>query len=687
MPLTLSDALRDNLRASLVGRDDERALFSAALAADTLPFHVVHVVGPGGVGKTTLLREFERLAQDAGAAAALLDLRDVVATPDGVIEAVRAAFADAPEDARRVLLLDTFEAAQELDGWLQRVFLPGQPADQLVVVAGRHPPGPSWTADAVWADAVRTFSLGNLSDAEAEVFCTHRGVPEAERPGVLAFTHGYPLALALVAERLRQTPGQPFVPSEAPDVVRVLLDRFLRDVPSPEHRTAIEGAALVRAVTEPLLAALLAGAADAPAVTALFGWLRGLTFVDDGPRGLVLHDVAREAIESDLRWRDGERYAELHGRARRFYTSRLLVEGQETALVLGDYVHLYRDNPVVAPLLGPLVGAWRGAAVHPARPMCAADVPALVAMTRRHEGDAAAEVAAHWFAAQPTATEVFGRADGTIAGFLTALALDETEAADRAPDALARVAWAAAERTRRPGERVLLFRFWMDAEAHQGLSAVQSLIFARTVHLYLSVPRLAVSLLPVADADLWGPVFAFAGLARWPEAEPDGGPAVFGMDWRAVPPAAWLDALAARVPMEVPEPPQRATPDGRIALSREAFDDAVRDALRTMTRAHLMADNPLLRSALVEDAAGADASPAERAVALVGHITRAAETLRAAPRDVPLWNALRLTYLTPAPSQAIAAERLDVPFSSYRRHLVRGIAHVTDTLWREETGG
>ncbi len=687
MPLTLSDALRANLRASLVGRDDERALFSAALAADTLPFHVIHVVGPGGVGKTTLLREFERIARDAGAATALLDLRDVMATPDGIAAAVHAAFAGAPERARRVLLLDTFEAAQELDGWLQRIFLPGQPAEQLVVIAGRHPPGPSWTADAVWADAVRTLPLGNLSAAEAEAFCTNRGVPAAERPGVLAFTHGYPLALALVAERLRQRPGLPFIPSEAPDVVRVLLDRFLRDVPSPEHRTAIEGAALVRAVTEPLLAALLAGAADAPAVTSLFGWLRDLTFVDDGPRGLVLHDVAREAIESDLRWRDGERYALLHGRSRRFYTSRLLAESHDTALVLGDYVHLYRDNPVVAPLLGPLVGAWRGAAVHPARPMCPADVPALVAMTRRHEGDAAADVAAHWFAAQPAATEVFDAADGTPAGFLTALALDETEAADRAPDPLARSAWAAVERTRRPGERVLLFRFWMDAEAHQGLSAVQSLIFARTVHLYLTVPRLAVSLLPGADPDLWGPVFAFVGLARWPEAETAGGPGVFGIDWRAVPPAAWLDGLAARVPMEVPAPPERIAPDGRVVLSREAFDDAIRDALRTMTRAHLMADNPLLRSALVDEASGSDAGPTERSEALVGHLTRAAETLKAAPRDVPLWNALRLTYLAPAPSQAIAAERLDVPFSSYRRHLVRGIAHVADTLWREETGG
>ena len=154
------------------------------------------------------------------------------------------------------------------------------------------------------------------------------------------------------------------------------------------------------------------------------------------------------------------------------------------------------------------------------------------------------------------------------------------------------------------------------------------------------------------------------------------------MDWRAVPPAAWLDALAARVPSEVPEAPERAPAEGRTVLSREAFDDAVRDALQAAARPHKLADNPLLRSALVEEAAGPDADDADRAATLVALLTEAARTLEAAPRDQPLWNALRLTYLTPAPSQAIAAERLDVPFSSYRRHLVRGVAHVAETLWR-----
>ena len=102
--------------------------------------------------------------------------------------------------------------------------------------------------------------------------------------------------------------------------------------------------------------------------------------------------------------------------------------------MLGDYVHLFRDNPVVQPLIGPLMGAWRNADVRPARPMRSADTETLVAMVRHHEGDAEAEIAARWFTLLPEATEVFDDADGQPAGFLMSLPLNAAEARDRDAD-------------------------------------------------------------------------------------------------------------------------------------------------------------------------------------------------------------------------------------------------------------
>ena len=68
-------------------------------------------------------------------------------------------------------------------------------------------------------------------------------------------------------------------------------------------------------------------------------------------------------------------------------------------------------------------------------------------------------------------------------------------------------------------------------------------------------------------------------------------------------------------------------------------------------------------------------------------IKEAAEALAASPRDVKLYRALHHTYFQPAPTQERAAELLDLPFSTYRRHLMAGITQVTEALWQREVGG
>lgn len=68
----------------------------------------------------------------------------------------------------------------------------------------------------------------------------------------------------------------------------------------------------------------------------LFAWLRELSFVETGPDGLAPHDLARDVLDVDLRWRDLEDYkrtfravrAHVHGRARAqpgSWSGRLLV--------------------------------------------------------------------------------------------------------------------------------------------------------------------------------------------------------------------------------------------------------------------------------------------------------------------------------------------------------------------------
>jgi hypothetical protein len=50
----------------------------------------------------------------------------------------------------------------------------------------------------------------------------------------------------------------------------------------------------------------------------------------------------------------------------------------------------------------------------------------------------------------------------------------------------------------------------------------------------------------------------------------------------------------------------------------------------------------------------------------------AAQVLESSPRDRRGYRVLHHTYLHPAPTQAVAAELLDLPMSTYRRHLAAG---------------
>ena len=121
-----------------------------------------------------------------------------------------------------------------------------------------------------------------------------------------------------------------------------------------------------------------------------------------------------------------------------------------------------------------------------------------------------------------------------------------------------------------------------------------------------------------------------------------------------------------------------------IFLSREDFYNAVKQALQDFARPGGLAGNPLLRSRLVTEA-GVKGSK-ESSEILKSKIKEAAESLGVHPRDEKLFRALDQTYFHPAANQEAAAELLDLPFSTYRRHLTGGIQRLMEILWRLEVG-
>src|SRR3712207_3689217 len=89
-PARLADRLADEQRVLFVGRTEERAIFSAAIASEELPFSVLFICGPGGVGKTSLLHELSALCRTAGLESVILDARNVEATAESLLAALTA---------------------------------------------------------------------------------------------------------------------------------------------------------------------------------------------------------------------------------------------------------------------------------------------------------------------------------------------------------------------------------------------------------------------------------------------------------------------------------------------------------------------------------------------------------------------------------------------------------------------
>jgi energy-coupling factor transporter ATP-binding protein EcfA2 len=677
---TATSRLHQRLLASgktrFVGRDAEIALFRDAIGAAKSPFAVLYVHGPGGVGKTTLLREWRGIAQHHGRHVVSLDGRDIEASNVGFQQA----FADAVGSGARavpadsVILIDTYERIAAIDAWLREEFLPQLPARCLVVLAGRTHPAPEWRTDIAWAGLTRRLPLSNLEPQAAEAYLAARGVSADRRATGLEFTHGHPLALSLVADVLIQH-GARLELDRTPDVIGVLVDCFLRDVPSVRHRHAIEVCAQVRNTTEALLAAALEGD-DA---SQLFEWLRRLSFVEEGPHGIFPHDLARDAFIADTAWREPLGHQERYARTFRYLVDRIRQSsGREQQRRQMEYLFLVRNVPTNRDHFD--LSRLDAVYAEPARP---ADAAFILATVRKYEGEVSERIARHWFGRQPEAFLVFRDVSSKSFGFMAQIDISQATEADRAIDPAIRPALALIERfgANLPGAVNLHLRFWMDADTYKDpVTPAFNLVSMNTVKLVLTRQNLALNFVPWLDPSVVDRQLAAINFVRAPDAdfEVDGQHySVFAHDWRVENAEDWVSARLGERPFKtMPFVPGAAQSCAATPMARGEFESAVRDALRAFVRRDQLAGNPL-RHALGKHAHG---KPLD-VEALQSMLRQAVSTLKSDPRDEKLYRALWYTFIEPLASQERVAERLDLPFSTYRYHLTKGLERVVAALW------
>lgn len=667
-------------RRALVGRVEE--LDRAGAFLDDSAVVVLQVHGPGGVGKSTLLRAVEDLALVRGRPTRWVDAADLPPAREALLAAVVGGrdLVDASTLLQgTVVLLDHAEHLGPLESWLWHTVIPAMPEDCKIVVGSRRAP-PGEVREPGWAELVRVIALRNLAAGDAERLLRSRGVPEdVDVTALVRSTHGHPLALVIAADQYAERDAEWHAPAEAstllehPDAAARLLGTFVDDVTEPLHRRALHVIGHARRVDRGLLMAVLD--LDEVAADEVLAWLRERPYAESHPDGLSIHGIVQDALDRDLRWRDKEAFAALHSRIRCVALDRMARSegGGAHARAVADLLFLHRGNPDAEGLYG-----FEDLMALSHRRAGPEDRDGVIETFAFADGPERAAAMAAWFDTDPSMFLVVENACGEVAGSVAVIRLDVVESVG---DPIVAMARSELDRRRPPerGEPLMLFLV-ADGRTPERLGGFSDQVASISLREWTTA-GLGWVVVASTRATTWTPMWDYIGFEPLGELPVAGSVLViWGRDFARSDYAAWLDALLLReLDRDGTAPPPVSSP---VALAREDFDLAVRDALRDDGHLERLRACPLLSSRLVHSDGTQDP------VVVLRQVVRAAvDAVRQQARGAMPAGAVDRTYLRPAATQELAAEVLGLPFGTYRRHLRTGVERVTEVLWDWELHG
>jgi DNA-binding CsgD family transcriptional regulator len=347
------DSLEERL---FVGRKLELKAFRGWLLAGREAPELLNVYGPGGIGKSALLRAFRRLATAEGFHSVLVEGRAAYAELDQLPKVLGHALglpgaSAEPEDSDfktnadhtpALLILDDFDDRTELIAFVQDWLLPRIDVTVRVVIASRRPLGLASQQNDRWQRLIRPLPLGGLHTAEARLYLSRCGIAKPHVVAdILRAAGRHPLALTLAADlALKRGVRVVTASPEWRQARRAVLERLLDEIDDPSLRRLLEVAAVAHEFDEATLADVAGGEA-----TKDFDLLWRLSIVRATEHGLMLHPDARRMLTDDLRWRHPERLRCLRRQVVAHFQQRMLAcGGNERAGLLIQQLFAWEDQ-------------------------------------------------------------------------------------------------------------------------------------------------------------------------------------------------------------------------------------------------------------------------------------------------------------------------------------------------------
>ena len=652
--MTLGERLSQREHGVFVGRGAELR-FVEGLFVDDPPVSVVLLHGPGGIGKSALLREIERLGRSAGWTPYLVEGRDLPPMP----EALENAIAGAREDERPLLLFDSYERLQAIGGYLRGHLLPALCDRTIVVIAGRKPPESRWF-EGGWGALAADVELEPLSADESHELLAARGLAGDDRlPELVAWAGGSPLALTLTAWAAGIDDSWTPSPGDEPTALaRPLIRRLAESGLHPTFHETLAVAAIARVTTVDLLAAALPDTDP----QAGFDWLCERTFVEPLGPGVALHELVRRALRAELRQQEPDRERELRRR---------IVDHLHAAAVAGELLLTIdlaelAENPVVRSGY-----SWEGSIRHRIDRVRPGDAERLAELLRSSGHDAWWEATRPFIDRAPERVAIARDSDEALCGY--SISVTPATAPDVAGEDLLLAPWLAHARSLTPEGNAVL---WRDSEDFSGdpHSHVQAMVnMAGILRSGLKNPRYAY--LPIDPSSQAALGFSAAlGATHLTDLDVELGTRKVQchlVDYGA---GGLLGAQRDLVYAELGlVPGTAAAPVPPPALDAET----VREALRNLHLPHELARSPLAEGATPEARAGRARELLEEA---------AKNAFGETENERLLQRVLMRGYIEPAASQEQAAFELNLSRSASFRRLRLASERVAEYLAGTRSG-